>query len=552
MALNLGNTPVETAYLGDSQVKRIYKGNDKVYQAYRNEDVEFIQMKSEGQGPIRVSKILGKSIIWRQLVKNGNFASNSNWAGSNCTLSIADNKLTVTRQAPSGTSAFFKQDACKAQNGHKVYISFFANASTAMSLNPGFYYQNDSSFFKNITAGVLTRVSGIVQISSNGAAGYFRCYFSGNQDDSIEITNVCCIDLTDRFGAGKEPSTVAEAERLLGDYNPAYNPGQVQNNTTARLRARYEPVINLWDEKWAKGIIDASGQDASGDNVRSVGYIAISPSSTIYFSCPTGLWYYWYDANKNFIDRAYSTAAYFNATAPSNAAYVRIQTLLAYGSVYQNDTCVSTVDTGGTYYPHWRGELALNITSLTSGGTACCPDGLAAWARTADELLPEGILKRRLFKPTLTTNVASMVSYSWGTYRGVAFSSTTTHMPDNELRPPYFSVNFGSCEESTKTPNTTSFLWVGVSSKTIYHLMSVAYATSIGVYDSVNDKIDLALYAAWLATIDRTVYYIMGTEQRILLDTSLNQLLTANENDTIIRESDNNCPFAGEIGYEIQ
>ena len=435
------------------------------------EAVEFIERTAPHNGPAVLEKILGKSIIWRQLVKNGNFASNSNWAGSNCTLSIADNKLTVTRQAPSGTSAFFKQDACKAQNGHKVYISFFAKASTTMSLNPGFYYQNDSSFFKNITAGVLTRVSGIVQISSNGAAGYFRCYFSGNQDDSIEITNVCCIDLTDIYGAGNEPTTVAQFEADFPTYDPAYNAGEVQNNAATAIRAERVPIINIWDEEWELGNINNNGTLSNAtDRIRSANFIPVLPNTAYYITKNGNCRIIGYGIDQTFTeaiadDGATGTGGYEFTTGP-NTYYIKFRMLPAYGTTYNNDICINVSDPAinGHYYSHWRGSAELNLTSLTSGGTAIFPNGLAKIGTAQDAILYVVVANRQV--------------------------GSRAYQAGDESDP-----------------------------------------------DVITDG--------------TTTYYALNTPEYLALDTPLTAQYDVQRGDKEIRESNNNCPYAGETQYKL-
>lgn len=169
----------------------------------------------------------GGFINWRQSVENGDFATNSGWAARYGTVSIADGIATVTASS-AGTERGLTYNGAGASSyttlGHKYFISsevlspIDGDVRIAMS---GAYYVAAS-----VTANVWVKCS-VIWTQTTGAAVYFRPTFyiaqSVTQGSEIKYKNAQAFDLTEIFGAGNEPSTVAEFESLFPNDYYAYS-----------------------------------------------------------------------------------------------------------------------------------------------------------------------------------------------------------------------------------------------------------------------------------------------------------------------------------------
>ena len=166
----------------------------------------------------------------------------------------------------------------------------------------------------------------------------------------------------------------------------------LHSNKTAELRAERIPVINVWDEEWEQGGINASnGQNqASINQVRSKNYIKVIANRQYFLWCAAlrtapanSVALAFYDSEKSLIGLGHGNNRVF--TIPSNCSFLRFWTTNTYGGTYKNDICLNISDPAinGTYFPHWRGSLALNLSTLTGRGRAwwCSLTGCEAWAR---------------------------------------------------------------------------------------------------------------------------------------------------------------------------
>ena len=222
MALAIGNNAMKGAYLGTNQVRRAYKGGTLVYQGFGPaEEQEFIQQEATG-GPAELSKIYGKSIVNNQQIVDADRSGTASHTGSG----------TYMIKSLSTNQYDFYQ--------HKVFIrGFFKLAATPT----GAFVQVDNTTFvlPSFVVDTDTPFSFIGLINTN-AWHEFRFYFTGLTPSGGEVLtwhDIELIDLTLRFGAGNEPTSVDEALRLLGGdaFNPTYDPGSLQSNKTAELRA---------------------------------------------------------------------------------------------------------------------------------------------------------------------------------------------------------------------------------------------------------------------------------------------------------------------------
>lgn len=310
---------------------------------------------------VKLDRIKGKTLTWNQLIPNGNFSNNTltPWYARRGTATISNGIVTATRST-SGEYGLW-QELYGIAN-HRYYISFRYKSETDASLLLGFY--NYAALAKATT---FTDYSTIRQPSGNPAQ-FELVKTSGDIGDTFQLDTtrgVVLIDLTLMFG-----ETVANAmtvEKFEALYLPkyySYNEGELISNSAKAIEC---VGFNLWDEEWeAGGINHSTGQDTSVANViRSKNYIPCKPNDIIYVKSTSYIHYY--DVNKIYL--SYVADAQGEYVVPSNAYYIRFNTVSTYGSAYNNDICINISKTEGTpkngdYVPYKRVVTELDLDDI--------------------------------------------------------------------------------------------------------------------------------------------------------------------------------------------
>jgi hypothetical protein len=218
--------------------------------------------------------------------------------------------------------------------------------------------------------------------------------------------SVICIDLTLIFGAGNEPSTVAEFESWLGtniglkDYYP-YNEGEL---IPVKMNGIKSVGFNLWDGVFEGGYYDV-GTGLPKDGIgwrRSKNPIQCSPNTDYYLLAGEGFGYLlYYDASMNYITSSYDIGGGRNRinTTPSNCHFIHFygSRNLDYSSLCIN---ISNPSRNGTYEPHWEDLSVFDVTTvkgkLNGQGqdVYIFPDGLKKAGNIQDEIFVEnGVVK---------------------------------------------------------------------------------------------------------------------------------------------------------------
>lgn len=388
MALKIGNNAVANAFVGSSQVRRAYKGGTLVYQAFGPaSEQEFIQQTAVG-GPAQLLKCYGKTIVNNQLVQNYDFSDGTNgWTAYRSTASVTGGVATITPTVTDNTAGFATPIAAGTKwiEGHKYAIICRVKGNVGKTINFSAYY-GALSGVSAITPTGDWQTSAQIKTATASEAAFTALRVALAQAADANLSPYYCnyikvIDLTLLYGVGSEPASVAAFLADYPEYDPTYDPGSLQSNKTAELRAKRVPVINVWDEEWTRGSINSDGTEASAGNYyKPTSLIPIQPSTQYWFKKPAGIAQRqaYYDASGSFLSLVdlYNTSGTGGQfTTPSNAFYMKFY-IAQYP--YQNDICINLSDPAinGTYYPHWRGKLTLNLSTLTSGGVVVFPDGL--------------------------------------------------------------------------------------------------------------------------------------------------------------------------------
>lgn len=131
--------------------------------------------------------------------------------------------------------------------------------------------------------------------------------------------------------------------------------------------------INVWDEEWESGYIsNSTGENvASVSQIRGKNYISVIPNTTHYFKSPSGLFVYFYDANKGYI------GVYGNGTRIRNGTitlgedvrYIRVSMPSDYGTTYNNDISINYPSTDHDYHAYNGQTYHTTLPQTVYGGT---------------------------------------------------------------------------------------------------------------------------------------------------------------------------------------
>ena len=122
------------------------------------------------------------------------------------------------------------------------------------------------------------------------------------------------------------------------------------------LRDEWEKGLNVWDEQWEVGGIDASGRETiSNENIRNKNYIEVKPNAPYYYASSSRCFLCYYNSNKAFIS-GIGINANTSFTTNVNAKYIRFSLVSSYGATYKNDIAIFE---GDHPYPYqaYNGEI---------------------------------------------------------------------------------------------------------------------------------------------------------------------------------------------------
>lgn len=183
-----------------------------------------------------VNDIGGNSIVWNQLIQDPTFADASKWYSAYGTIS--GNKATVHRDAEVGITASVDVNPSCCVNsisGHKyLFIATVQTTNGVLNIIPTSVAYEGSMGYASYTT--KTKIGYIWNCQvTNHITCSFRGYTGGSAITSaidFTVENCCYYDLTLMFGAGNEPSTVAEFEAMFPN---AYYPYSVPTVTHAAV-----------------------------------------------------------------------------------------------------------------------------------------------------------------------------------------------------------------------------------------------------------------------------------------------------------------------------
>ena len=353
--------------------------------------------------------IVGGSVVKNQLVRNGDFADSSNWAGSG-SLSISGGIATYTASGRyDGLYQVFPVTHLK----DRVYFMHTKLKTSTATDQIQFILQGAGTACSKYSAST-TNWQTLETIGKPGL-DFERVTVRDNRadiHDSYQITDIYVIDLTAMLGTtiadyvySLETATAGAGVAWLRKHFPKmfayqeYNAGEIVS--VQGLSQHITVGFNQWDEEWEVGSInnETGANASSGTNrIRSKNYIPCLPNTEYCLWNGSGIisYLYFYDADKNFI--AIGNTLNVNPkveTTPQNCHYVRFRTNDNYGTTYSHDICINLSDPAknGTYEPYQKRTYPLD-DSLTLRGILKLDASNNLYA-DGDRYLPDGTVQRR-------------------------------------------------------------------------------------------------------------------------------------------------------------
>lgn len=491
-----------------------------------------------GTGTAQITKILGRTEAFNQLVRNGNFADTSIWDTQySAALTVNSNVGTLTLNAQYGA---IKQTSPLVAGHAYLFAVTYKTATSRFILGIGQYNSVGSRKTLTATADGAWHTDSIVWSGTDTAIiTGDKDIFVGNRDESsgsIDLKNIILVDLT-LEGLGLTTADQFRALHPLPYYN--YNAGVLKNNAATGL----ETVgFNQWDEEWEVGSIDVTTGEKIGAFgwIRSKNFIPCIPNTTYYFKHPLySFGIRWYDAAQNYIGYVPSSQSSAANTSPSNCAFMLIT---MQGTTYNHDICINLSWSGyrnGEYEPYEKHTLALPLNAIAchdEDDNAVVVNGLDGVGNVYDEAVVENGMVTKIIKRFAEVDLGDLEwSYSDSVFNAEISDAKmgTFDTAGNGVCSKYLNESWANM--SDKTFSLFFAYQSGINIKDTAYSDAAAFKTAMA---GVKFRYELATPIT--LTVDEPFaasYYVndFGTEARLPQDTA----------------DDPQAPFCAEIQYAM-
>lgn len=342
-----------------------------------NEDI------ADGVATIR--SIKGQTLVWNQMYKK----SGSSTTVNDVVFTVnADGTITVSGTA-SGLAYKQLGTNMSITSGHKYLLKGCPlTADAACRL----YVSNSQATGNAGENGEGVIFTGI----ADGMCAMGLTVFDGKTVSNVTFYPQL-FDLTQMFGAGNEPTTVAEFEAL---FPQPYYPYSESTLLSVNMEGIETVGFNQWDEEWESGSIDSNGVPvASSTTLRSKNFIKVFPNTEYFLSVSTTALVYEYDADKNFIRMRLggSDLSLYRFTTSDNCRYLKFRTANTYGGTYKNDICLNLSWSGyrnGEYEEYWKSQREILLATYFPDGMRSAGIVHGQYPIARDEITPEKAIVR--------------------------------------------------------------------------------------------------------------------------------------------------------------
>lgn len=324
-------------------------------------------------GIVQVERIKGNTIVWNQMFGYGNIGSDH---GLTQSYDSARNCMVINGTA-TGNGHFYN-----IIGSHKYSALPTGHRGIFVIEHVGGNFEGSANAFIGISSGIERyNISNITTTPikfrkySNGDSLYILVEFKSGDVFSNYAYRVNQFDLTAMFGAGNEPATVAEFEKMfpLDYYN--YNAGQLLSlNPTGIKTVGFNAYNHTTDKAY---VIGEKQYQITG------AYTSITEDDTAITPDSDGIF------------------------TPTKNGEITI----AGGD---STTCVHLVWSGvrnGEFEQHWEEIRNIDIASILYQGSLLFADGLCSVGSVYDEVTPKKAIKR-ITKQTITGAIGDEITLS--------------------------------------------------------------------------------------------------------------------------------------------
>nr|DAR32808.1 MAG TPA: hypothetical protein [Caudoviricetes sp.] len=201
--------------------------------------------------PVKDYTIRGKSIVWNQLIQNGNFQDDSNWYREGGDYIVDSNLLTFTADG-STSSPFIAQNINKSNfiEEHYYYACTIVNPSNYSDVEITFALHNGSNFQQAIASVIATSGSKYLfeevftlesdftkDLTDSARIMVYAPQSNASPGYITFISNIMLIDLTKMFGSGYEPQTPAQFRAMFPEDYYEYDEGTLKSVEPTQLQS---------------------------------------------------------------------------------------------------------------------------------------------------------------------------------------------------------------------------------------------------------------------------------------------------------------------------
>ena len=355
-----------------------------------------------GDGTAQIKSVHGNTLVWNQMIENGDFQSNTHWTKvGDGTRTTADGVMSYVQDGiTSSEGIYYNSTNDRLISGHKYLLSIYARLSDASDIDYSAPYFSTSKF--TLVSGTSTsklttdfrNYSAIVSANSDyDNLNYLIGVRAAQRADAgvtLQIKSANAFDLTVKFGAGNEPATVADFREWLSREFYPFSAPRLLNFTGTGIKS---VGFNQWDEEWELGTYKSEdGKKSSNTSkIRNKNPIRVISGETYYIKASTTVTAFYYRADGTYI-RYKSISKNATFIVPEETAFMNWTTGSSSDPVttYNNDICINLSHSGdrnGEYEAYWSETRQLPTATYF-------PGGMKSAGSVYDELTPDKAITR--------------------------------------------------------------------------------------------------------------------------------------------------------------
>ena len=230
-----------------------------------DETAQWAQRVTTGSGAATLRSVQGAAVGWNQKVVNGNFESASYWTGRESTIAVVDGVATVTPNSEGTYKGLIQTATLQTETmivGHKYYIGVTCKSSAVANLQLSCSGVSGTAF-ANLPANQWKRCTGFWTTSVETEGRLYALITSTlTTADTVQFKDAILVDLTQMFGSGNEPSTVAEFEHMFPEAYYPYSAPTLKAVQISGIRSTDAQGGELDSVEWTAQTIRAAGSVA--------------------------------------------------------------------------------------------------------------------------------------------------------------------------------------------------------------------------------------------------------------------------------------------------